>query len=63
MAPKLDGFQRGPFRVVDRSIESYALRANAINDHWNFRLSLLATQDMKTRDTVAIRSTSHSHHP
>jgi hypothetical protein len=63
MGPKLGGFQRGPFRVVDRSIESHALRANAVNDHWNFRLSLLVTQDMKTRDTVAIRALSQSRHP
>ena len=64
MHPKMGAFQRGPFRVVGRSIESHALFCvDAVNDHWDFRLSLLVAQEMKTRDAVAVHTTSHSPHP
>jgi hypothetical protein len=64
MRPKMGAFQGGPFRVVDRSIESHALllRADAINGHWDFRLSPLMAQEMKTLDTVTVHTISHSPH-
>jgi hypothetical protein len=53
------------FRVVGHSIESHALllRADAVNDYWDFRLSLVMAQEMKARDTVAVHTISHSPHP
>jgi hypothetical protein len=64
MRPKMGAFQGGPFRVVGRSIESHSLllRADAVNGHWDFRLSPIVAQEMKTRDTVAVHTISPSPH-